>query len=233
MVTFGRGTMGDNMEQLKLDLEESQASQVRLLKRISELEKQLQNLEFHHRTTHQLLLSIIDMDAASGGDRSSLRRRIKILSSLDDHFYDKDEGLSELGLHDILQSFITTPQEFGLPPAGIQVTTFFDRPEESTLRHSLDTQTALVVAICITDILAGLFTISDTISLQAHHLKDKDIIRFRCQTGTNSRMAEEILNQIYQGSFFSLLEGKTQLSFLPPNPKDGPGAELDIIVDTP
>lgn len=83
--------MGDETERLQGMLRESQDSQKRLMQKVAELEKQLKDLEFHHRTTSQLLLSIMDMDDASGGDRSSLRRRIKILSTIDDHMHDMDE----------------------------------------------------------------------------------------------------------------------------------------------
>lgn len=223
--------MGDIIEKLKWELRESQESQKRLLKRVTELEKQLQNLEFHHRTMNQLLSSIIDMDAASGGDRSSLRRRINILFFIDDHLYDMGENSSELTLHDILESLIVSPQEFNLPSQGIHVSSFFDKAEEAQWNNTLDTHMVLILAICIADIFAGLFSISDRIYMEAHHLHVKDRLRLRCQTGTSSRSAEEILNQLLQGAFFSLLQDRISITFLPPNPMEGPGLEMDISYD--
>jgi len=220
--------MGEPIEKIERELQESRESQKRLLKQLTELEKQLKDLEFHHRSTNQLLISIIDMDAALGGDRSSLKRRIKILTYIDDHLHSMGPSLSEITLQDIILALITSSQEFGLPPDGIRVTNFFTQSKEETKHHTLDTQTALIAAICIADMFAGLFTISETILLEAHHLKEKDRVRLRCQAGVSSRLAEEILNQISQGAFFSLLQDRLSISFLPPNPQEGPGLDLYI-----
>ena len=221
--------MGDETERLQGMLRESQDSQKRLMQKVAELEKQLKDLEFHHRTTSQLLLSIMDMDDASGGDRSSLRRRIKILSTIDDHMHDMDEfNVSGISCHDILQSILNSPQEFTLPPQAIQKHSFFDSADDSFIHHTLDTQTALIIAICISDILAGLLKISDRIFLNASHLTNRDTLWLRCKAGVNSRLAEEILNQILQGAFFSLLQDRVSITFLPPNPREGPGLEMNI-----
>lgn len=224
--------MEDDTEKLQRMLRESQDSQKRLMQKVTELEKQLKDLEFHHRTTSQLLLSIMDMDDASGGDRSSLRRHIKILSIIHDHMHDMDEiYVSEISCHDILQSIVNSPQEFSLPPQAIQICSFFDSVEDSFIHHTLDTQTALIMAICISDILAGLLKISDIIFLHARHLTNRDNLWLRCKAGVNSRLAEEILNQILQGAFFSLLQDRVSITFLPPNPREGPGLEMNINYD--
>lgn len=220
--------MGETIEKLEQLLQESRESQKRLLQQITEQEKQLKELEFHHRKTNQLLLSIIDMDTASGGDRASLRRHIKILTYIDEHINALGVGLSRFTLLDMLLALVTEPQEFGLPSEGVQADEFFNTSEVPSKNHNLDNQTALILAICIADIFAGLLSISEKIFLQAQQLKDMDRLRVRCLAGVSSRYAEEVLNQILQGSFFSLLQGQVSINFLPPNPQEGPGLELTI-----
>jgi hypothetical protein len=220
--------MGETIEKVEQELKECRESQNRLLQQVSNLEKQLKALEFHHRSTNQLLLSIVDMDTSSGGDRSSLRRRIKILSYIDDHIHSMGSNISEITLHDILLAFITSPQEFGLPPGGLQFENVFTSSEHDAVNHPLDTQTALILAICISDIFASLFTISDTISLQALHENEKDRLKIRCLAGVSSRLAEESMTQILQGAFFPLLQKQVSLIYNPPNPRQGPGVELEI-----
>ncbi|MFQ3546819.1 MAG: hypothetical protein SNJ56_00640 [Termitinemataceae bacterium] len=218
----------DKLEQLEQELRESQESQFRLLNRVSELEHRLQSMEFQRRTMNQLLASIIDMDTASGGDRTSLKRRIKIVGFIDDYLQNLESSASQLSLHDILQSLLNSPQEFSLPQQGIHIDTFFEITDSIEEQHYLSTQTALILAICIADIFAVLLSISSDIFLKAFQRGSQDILSVRCLAGTNSRSVEELLNQMLNGSFFMMLHEQVSTTFLPPNPREGPGLHLEI-----
>ncbi|AEJ18979.1 hypothetical protein [Gracilinema caldarium] len=220
--------MGETIEKLEQALQQCRASYDKLLIKITELEKELEEREFHHRNTRQLLLSIIDMDTVSGGDRTSLKRRIKMLSYIDDHLQDAVKNYRAIPLYDILLAIITNPHEFSLPPGGIHVESFFEKDSSSQWHHTMDTQTALLTAICISDIFAGLFTISESVHISAYTLERRDRLRFRCHKEVSSRLAEELLSQIERGPFFSLLNTRASINFLPPNPQEGPGVDFEI-----
>jgi len=51
--------MGETIEKVEQELKECRESQNRLLQQVSNLEKQLKALEFHHRSTNQLLLEAL------------------------------------------------------------------------------------------------------------------------------------------------------------------------------